>query len=115
MAHKKGGGSTSNGRDSIGKRLGFMSLVLLLFGGMRAVNAQTPQQIAQKAFNSTVLLVMEDANGQPLGTHLRRRTKMGLIKKAVEVPVMVGIVLANGLYTSQAVLWECCDGREHSG
>ena len=28
--------------------------------------AQTPQQIAQKAFRSTVLLVMEDANGQPL-------------------------------------------------
>ena len=28
--------------------------------------AQTPQQIAQKAFHSTVLLVMEDANGQPL-------------------------------------------------
>lgn len=29
-------------------------------------NAQTAQEIAKKAFDSTVLLVMEDANGQPL-------------------------------------------------
>jgi len=28
--------------------------------------AQTAQEIARKAFGSTVLLVMEDANGQPL-------------------------------------------------
>ncbi|MEZ5492282.1 MAG: 50S ribosomal protein L27 [Gammaproteobacteria bacterium] len=32
MAHKKAGGSTSNGRDSISKRLG-----VKLFGGQRAV------------------------------------------------------------------------------
>jgi S1-C subfamily serine protease len=30
------------------------------------VSAQTAQEIARKAFGSTVLLVMEDANGQPL-------------------------------------------------
>jgi len=30
------------------------------------VSAQTAQEIAQKAFGSTVLLVMEDTNGQPL-------------------------------------------------
>jgi len=30
------------------------------------VYGQTPQEIAKKAFCSTVLLVMEDANGQPL-------------------------------------------------
>ncbi len=46
--------------------LGFTSLVLLLFCVVTAVTAQTPQQIAQKAFRSTVLLVMEDAKGQPL-------------------------------------------------
>lgn len=45
--------------------LGF--LVLNLCCVMTLANAQTPQQIAQKAFASTVLLVMEDANGQPLG------------------------------------------------
>ena len=45
--------------------LGFF--VLNLCCVMTLANAQTPQQIAQKAFASTVLLVMEDANGQPLG------------------------------------------------
>ena len=30
-------------------------------------NAQTAQQIAKKAFGSTVLLVMEDSNSQPIG------------------------------------------------
>ena len=38
----------------------------LLFCVVTATTAQTPQQIAQKAFRSTVLLVMEDTNGQPL-------------------------------------------------
>jgi hypothetical protein len=41
-------------------------LVLLLFLGTSSVHAQTAQEIARKAFGSTVLLVMEDANGQPL-------------------------------------------------
>lgn len=41
------------------------SALLLLFGASSAL-AQTAQEIAQKAFRSTVLLVMEDANGQPL-------------------------------------------------
>lgn len=40
--------------------------VFLLFCVVTVVTAQTPQQIAQKAFRSTVLLVMEDTNGQPL-------------------------------------------------
>ena len=44
----------------------FASLVLLLLCVVTVATAQTPQQIAQKAFRSTVLLVMEDANGQPL-------------------------------------------------
>lgn len=39
---------------------------LLLFFGASSVLAQTAQEIAKKAFRSTVLLVIEDANGQPL-------------------------------------------------
>jgi hypothetical protein len=34
--------------------------------GANSLNAQTAQEIAKKAFGATVLLVMEDANGQPL-------------------------------------------------
>ena len=44
----------------------FIGLMLLLFCVVPGANAQSPQQIAQKAFRSTVLLVMEDDNGQPL-------------------------------------------------
>ena len=55
MKHKK------NSSLSLG------ALVLFLCYGMVLANAQTPQQIAQKVFASTVLLVMEDTNGQPLG------------------------------------------------
>ena len=47
--------------------LSFMALGLLLLCGMPVANAQTAQQIAKKALDATVLLVMEDANGQPLG------------------------------------------------
>ena len=46
--------------------LPFIGLGLFLFCGITAGNAQSPQQIAKKALASTVLLVMEDANGQPL-------------------------------------------------
>ena len=46
--------------------LTFAPLILFLFCCAIVATAQTPQQIAQKAFRSTVLLVMEDANGQPL-------------------------------------------------
>ena len=46
--------------------LPFIGLVLFLFCAITVVNAQSPQQIAKKALTSTVLLVMEDANGQPL-------------------------------------------------
>ncbi len=41
-------------------------LLLFFFIGARTAHAQTAQEIAKKAFRSTVLLVMEDANGQPL-------------------------------------------------
>ena len=44
----------------------FIGLMLLLLCGITESNAQSPQQIAKKVLTSTVLLVMEDANGQPL-------------------------------------------------
>ncbi len=49
------------------KLLGYFTcLVLFHLCVIITVNAQSPQQIAQKALASTVLLVMEDAKGQPL-------------------------------------------------
>ncbi|MDE0301082.1 MAG: hypothetical protein OXN17_20825 [Candidatus Poribacteria bacterium] len=45
----------------------FVYLVLFLFCQIVAANVLTPQEIAKKALDSTVLLVMEDTNGQPLG------------------------------------------------
>ena len=44
----------------------FIAFLIPLLCGISVANAQTPQQIAKKAFGSTVLLVMEDANGQPI-------------------------------------------------
>jgi len=46
--------------------LGPLCWVLLTLCGMSSAHAQTAQEIAKKAFGSTVLLVMEDTNGQPL-------------------------------------------------
>ena len=43
-----------------------LSGAILVLLGTSAVQAQSVQEIAKKAFGSTVLLVMEDANGQPL-------------------------------------------------
>ena len=43
-----------------------ITFLILLLCGIPPANAQTPQQIAKKAFGSTVLLVMEDTNGQPI-------------------------------------------------
>lgn len=42
------------------------SAALVLILGAISASAQTAQEIAKKAFRSTVLLVMEDANGRPL-------------------------------------------------
>lgn len=41
-------------------------LIFILVVSSASVNAQSPQEVAKKAFNSTVLLVMADANGRPL-------------------------------------------------
>lgn len=46
--------------------LGLICLVSVLIFGADTAHAQTAQQIAKKAFGSTVLLVMEDSNGQPI-------------------------------------------------
>ena len=43
-----------------------LCVVLFVYAGTSLAHAQTVQEIAKKAFGSTVLLVMEDANGQPL-------------------------------------------------
>lgn len=48
------------------KCLAIVNLAFLALLAASSVYAQTAQEIAKKAFNSTVLLVMEDANGQPL-------------------------------------------------
>ena len=40
---------------------------LFLLCGVPLAGAQTAQQIAKRAFDSTVLLIMEDTNGQPVG------------------------------------------------
>ena len=45
---------------------GLLCVALLALVGVSSAHAQTAQEIAKKAFGSTVLLVMEDANGQPL-------------------------------------------------
>jgi len=48
------------------KSLSLLCCVILTILGAIPADAQTAQEIAKKAFGSTVLLVMEDANGQPL-------------------------------------------------
>lgn len=50
----------------ITRSLGLLCWLLLGVFGASSTHAQTAQEIAKKAFGSTVLLVMEDANGQPL-------------------------------------------------
>lgn len=48
------------------KSLGLLFGVLVVLFGSSSAHSQTAQEIAKKAFRSTVLLVIEDANGQPL-------------------------------------------------
>ena len=62
----KQGGFRLGNVDNKKPFLSFIGLMLLLLCGITVANAQSPQQIAKKALASTVLLVMEDANGQPL-------------------------------------------------
>jgi len=48
------------------KWIGLLWVASLLLLGTTVVQAQTAQEVAKRAFGSTVLLVMEDTNGQPL-------------------------------------------------
>lgn len=48
------------------RHLRLVCFALLAAAGATSAYAQSAQEIAKKAFGSTVLLVMEDANGQPL-------------------------------------------------
>lgn len=65
--------------------LTFGSFMLFLFCVVFVATAQTPQQIAQKAFRSTVLLVMEDKNGQPLSLGSGFFVKQGQIATNLHV------------------------------
>jgi hypothetical protein len=47
------------------RSLGLLCWALFLSLGPSSAHAQTAQEIARKAFGSTVLIVMEDTNGQP--------------------------------------------------
>ncbi len=53
-------------RQTIIRWLRLLCGVLLVLVGASLAHAQTAQEIAKKAFGSTVLLVMEDGSGQPL-------------------------------------------------
>lgn len=48
------------------KSSGLLRVALLMFLGITVAQGQTAPEIAKKVFGSTVLLVMEDTNGQPL-------------------------------------------------
>ena len=48
--------------------LSFVPLALLLSFGNASAGVLTPQEIAKRALDATVLLVMKDSNGQVLGT-----------------------------------------------
>ena len=54
-------------KRSIKSSLILMSLALFVPFGIARANVLTPQEIAKKALDATVLLVMEDANGQVIG------------------------------------------------
>lgn len=54
------------GRNGVAKRLALICCGVFLTVLPHNVDAQTAQQIAKKVFRSTVLLVMEDAGGQPV-------------------------------------------------
>jgi S1-C subfamily serine protease len=66
--------------------------------------AQTAQEIAKRAFGSTVLLVMEDANGQPLS--LGSGFCVGDARLATNIHVIGGA--ARGYVKLVSVVRVCC-------
>lgn len=71
--------SKMNRPNIVAKSLLLFCFSLILMAHSMGADAQTPQQIAKKAFESVVILVMEDANGQPmsLGSGFFVRTGIG--------------------------------------
>jgi hypothetical protein len=67
------------------KPIGFFCLSLILVVQSLKVNAETPQQIAKKAFGSVVLLVMEDVNGQPVSLGSGFFVREGIIASNLHV------------------------------
>ncbi len=63
--------------------LSYITAILVL--GTVVATAQTPQQIAKKALDATVLLVMEDADGQPLGLGSGFFVRKGLVATNLHV------------------------------
>ncbi len=51
---------------NIYKPIRLLWTLVLMFQWTNVVQAQTAQEVAKRAFDSTVLLVMEDSNGQPV-------------------------------------------------
>lgn len=73
-------------KKRINKSLSSFSFLLIFSLYIVSIaTAQTPQQIAQKAFRSTVLLVMEDKNGQPLSLGSGFFVKQGQIATNLHV------------------------------
>ena len=63
--------------------LSYITAILVL--GTVVATAQTAQQIAKKALDATVLLVMEDADGQPLGLGSGFFVRKGLVATNLHV------------------------------
>jgi S1-C subfamily serine protease len=63
--------------------LSYITAILVL--GTVVATAQTPQQIAKNALDATVLLVMEDADGQPLGLGSGFFVRKGLVATNLHV------------------------------
>lgn len=52
--------------QTFSRLIGFLGAIAFVFIGINEVQAQSAQEVAKRAFGSTVLLVMEDSNGQPV-------------------------------------------------
>lgn len=63
----------------------FLMVLVLSLSVFSALEALTPQQIAQKTFPSVVLLVMEDANGQPVSMGSGFFVRDGVIATALHI------------------------------
>lgn len=79
---------------------GLLCGALLALVGASSAHAQTAQEIAKKAFGSTVLLVMEDANGQPLSLGSSDAVQVGESVYAVGNPQGLEGTFSQGIVSS---------------